>query len=136
MLSNTQLTVIRTAATAAVTALATLQVLYPSYTWIAAATAAFATLGIHAIPAIQQKGNMMTDGLTAMGLVPAVQTVEAAPAEAAPAEAAPAEAAPATVETPEAPEPSPVATPEEVSTAARQALTDAANALLKIAESL
>ena len=117
MLSNTQLTVVRTVATAVVTALATLQVLYPSYAWLAAATAAFATLGIHAIPAIQQsKGNTMTDGLTAMGLKPAEQTQ---PAETAPAtEVAPAtEAAPAT----------------DSIAVARQALADA---LLKIAETL
>ena len=126
MPSNTQLTVIRTAATAIVTALVTLQTLYPSYTWIAAATAAFATLGIHAVPAIQQKGNIMTDGLTAMGLKPAEQT-----------QAAPAEVAPVPVETPvqEAPDVN-VAPVVPDNLAARQALTDAANALLKIAESL
>ena len=125
MLSNTQLTIVRTVATAVVTALATLQVLYPSYSWVAAVTAAFATLGIHAIPSIQQRGNIMTDGLTAMGLKPAVQTATV-PAELV---------EPAVPESPEAASATEAAPATETSPV-KQVLVDAANALLKVAETL
>lgn len=129
MLSNTQLTLIRAVATAIITALAAIQPLYPSYTWITAVIAACAAVGIHVIPAISQKGTVMSeqtpevpalDGLAAMGLKP--------PAMAA---TAPEVHSPA----PEVPSPE-TASPVQTGNPAVQVLRDAANALLKIAETL
>lgn len=53
-MSNTQLTYIRSGATAAITGLAVLYSYFPHDVWITAIISAAATLGIHAIPAIQQ----------------------------------------------------------------------------------
>lgn len=53
-MTNTQLTYLRTAATVVVTGLAALVPEFPSYTWIPAIIAVFATVGIHAIPAVGQ----------------------------------------------------------------------------------
>lgn len=53
-MSNLQLTYIRSGASAVITALAVLYSYYPSEIWITAIISAAATLGIHAIPAIQQ----------------------------------------------------------------------------------
>jgi outer membrane biosynthesis protein TonB len=74
-MTNKQLTILRAAASAAITLLAVLYSLYPSYTWITAVIAAAATLGIHAIPAIGQStgGNTMSEQPEAM------PTVEAPP---------------------------------------------------------
>jgi hypothetical protein len=89
--TNSQLTLIRTVATALITALTGLLVVYPHEPWtalIAAAITAGSAVGIHAIPAVSQltmKGNVMSEspntpfvapgqsGLELMGQVKPVQ---------------------------------------------------------------
>ena len=67
-MSNTRLTYIRAAATAAITALAVLYSYYPSDIWITTVVAAAGAVGIHAIPAIQQ-------GITTVVPVPAQKRI-------------------------------------------------------------
>lgn len=52
---------LRLAASAAITALAAVMSYYPHQVWIPAVIAAASAVGIHAIPAIQQKGNSMSE---------------------------------------------------------------------------
>lgn len=154
MLSNTQLTLIRTGATVLITGMAAIQPLYPSYTWIAAVIAVASTVGIHAIPAISQvvvtRGSTMSeqspeepqtvpyvDGLAAMGLKPAEQTpVEPEkPAEEPQSDAQTPEEPPTAEAKPLAEEP-PTAPVDAEKPDPKQALLDAAQALTKIAQDL
>lgn len=86
-MSNTQLTYIRSGATAAITALAVLYSYYPNDVWITAIISAAATLGIHAIPAIQQGVTQLIPVPTKTGSV----TVSEQPQEVAPEVASPPE---------------------------------------------
>jgi hypothetical protein len=61
MMTNTQLTALRTGATAAITALAALFTIYPHLLWIPAVIAVASAVGIHAIPAIQQNSAINTE---------------------------------------------------------------------------
>ena len=54
-MTATQLTIVRTAATALLTGLAAIAVQYPHLAWIPIVYAVLGTLGIHAIPSIGQK---------------------------------------------------------------------------------
>lgn len=113
--------ILRMLGTIAISVLASMQVLYPSFTWIAVAIAALGAVGIHAIPAISQATtlavpaittevkNMETsselespvgvNGMALMGLTPPVTAQKTADQPTPVAESAP--------------EPTPVATPQE-----------------------
>ena len=77
--SNNQLTIIRTVATAGITALAVLYSYFPSDVWITTVVAAAGAVGIHAIPAIQQGVSTLIPVPTQKGTV----TVSEQPAETA-----------------------------------------------------
>jgi hypothetical protein len=77
--SNTQLTYIRAAATAAITALAVLYSYYPSDIWITTVMAAAGAVGIHAIPAIQQGVTQLIPVPTKTGVVTVSEPTEATP---------------------------------------------------------
>lgn len=55
-MTNTQLTWLRTIASAVMVTLSVLYSQHPSWTWVTAVIAAGSVLGIHAIPAISQNG--------------------------------------------------------------------------------
>lgn len=85
-MTNTQLTAVRTGATALITALSVLYTLYPHYIWITVIIAAMGAVGIHAIPAIQQGSTTVvpttvvtTGGSTMSETQPETTTEEVAP---------------------------------------------------------
>lgn len=127
------LTILRSAATAGLSALAVLVSQYPHDTGLVAAVAALGALGIHAIPAISQTsgGNTMPeiDGSALMGFTrPRTAPVDP-PAAPAPAVATPDPAAVTAPETvPAAPDPAIVAPDPGVVAQERTAPVDAAQA--------
>lgn len=128
-MNNTQLTILRTAATAAITALAAVYAYYPHDLWITAAISAASAIGIHAIPSITQGSTAMTtpDPLGHAGNV--LMGVTAPPLAGPTPASEPAQTAP---EIPAAP----AVTPGDPVAALKDAMNQAAAIFLKAADTL